>query len=138
MTFHRAYALAAFLIVTPFAAEAQGLVGGAERGADQGDRAAGPIGAIVGGAVGAAAGTVGGILGLDQRPRFHEYVVRENHPSYRYDHDPRNGDTLPDQGIEYYQVPAEYKVPPGLRYAIVNNHPVLVDPQTRRIVEILD
>jgi hypothetical protein len=44
----------------------------------------GPLGAIVGGAIGAAAGTVGGILGVDDRPRFREYVVRERRPSYRY------------------------------------------------------
>jgi hypothetical protein len=133
-----AIALAAALVATPLAAQAQGLVVGAERGAAQGDRAAGPVGAVVGGAVGAAAGTVGGILGLDERPRFREYAIHEHHPSYRYTEDFRDGAILPEQGVEYYEVPPEYRVRPGLQYAIVNDHPVLVDPQTRRIVEILD
>lgn len=131
-------AVVAALLALPAAAQAQGLVNGAERGAEQGDRAAGPIGGIVGGAVGAAAGTVGGILGVDERPRFHEYVVREHVPSYHYDHDLRVGEVLPESGIRYYAVPSEYRVSPNYRYAVLNDHPVLVDPVTRRIVEVLD
>ena len=50
--------------VLPFAAEAQGLVGGARQGASEGGRDAGPIGAVVGGAVGAGVGTVNGALGI--------------------------------------------------------------------------
>jgi len=133
-----AVALAAVLVATPLAVQAQGLVGGAERGAAEGDRAAGPVGAVVGGAVGAAAGTVGGILGVDERPRFREYALHEHHHSYRYSDDFRVGAVLPAQGVEYYPVPPEYRVRPGLEYAIVNDHPVLIDAQTRQIVEILD
>jgi hypothetical protein len=131
-------AVVAALLVSPLAAQAQGLIGGAERGAETGARAAGPVGGIVGGAVGAAAGTVGGILGVEERPRFRQYVVREHHPSYHYDQDLRDGAILPERGVEYYDVPAEYKVRPGYRYTIVNDRAVLVDPTTRRIVEILD
>ncbi len=126
------------LLTLPVAAQAQGLVGGAERGADRGERAAGPIGGIVGGAIGAATGTVGGVLGIDERPRFREYVVREHHPSYRYDEDVRTGAILPERGVSYYDVPTEYRVRPGYRYTVVNDRPVLVDPVTRRIVEVLD
>jgi hypothetical protein len=75
------------LLALPVAAQAQGTVRGMERGAAQGDREAGPLGAVVGGTVGAVAGTIGGILGVEDRPRFREYVVRERHPSYRYDND---------------------------------------------------
>jgi hypothetical protein len=124
-------------LALPIAAHAQGTVRGAQEGADQGNRAAGPIGAIVGGAVGAATGTVGGILGVDDRPRFREYVVRERVPSYRYDNDFRVGAVLPESGVTYYDVPPEYHVT-GYRYTYVNDHPVLVDPRTRRIVEIVD
>ncbi|HEY6834468.1 MAG TPA: DUF1236 domain-containing protein [Pseudolabrys sp.] len=124
-------------LALPIAAQAQGTVRGAQEGADQGNRAAGPIGAIVGGAVGAATGTVGGILGVDDRPRFREYVVRERVPSYRYDNDFRVGAVLPESGVTYYDVPPEYHVT-GYRYTYVNEHPVLVDPRTRRIVEIVD
>ena len=124
-------------LALPVAAQAEGTVRGAQEGAAEGGRAAGPIGAIVGGTVGAAAGTVGGILGVDTRPRFREYVVRERHPSYSYREEIRVGAVLPESGVTYYEVPAEYKAP-GYRYTIVNDRPVLVEPRTRRIVEIID
>jgi hypothetical protein len=124
-------------LALPVAAQAQGTVRGAQEGAATGDRAAGPIGAIVGGTVGAAVGTVGGILGVEERPRFRDYVVHERHPSYRYDSDFRVGAELPEAGVTYYDVPAEYHVS-GYRYTYVNDHAVLVDPRTHRIVQIID
>src|SRR3954464_7957129 len=124
-------------LALPLAAQAQGTVRGAEEGAAEGGRAAGPIGAIVGGAVGAATGTVGGILGVDDRPRFREYVVRERRPSYRYREEVRVGVVLPEEGVTYYEVPAEYNAP-GYHYTYVNERPVLVEPRTRRIVEIIE
>jgi hypothetical protein len=128
---------AILLAALPVVAQAQGTIQGAERGARDGDRAAGPIGAIVGGTVGAAVGTVGGILGVEDRPRFREYVVRERHPSYRYDSEFRVGAELPEAGVTYYDVPADYHVT-GYRYTYVNDHAVLVDPRTHRIVQIID
>jgi hypothetical protein len=125
------------LLALPVAAQAQGTVRGAERGAAQGERSAGPLGAVVGGTVGAVAGTIGGILGVEDRPRFREYVVRERHPSYRYDNDFRVGAMLPESGVTYYDVPADYHIN-GYRYAYVNDHAVLVDPRTHRIVQIID
>jgi hypothetical protein len=124
-------------LALPFAAQAQGTVRGAQEGARQGERDAGPIGAVVGGAIGAAVGTVGGILGVEDRPRFRTYVVNERHPSYRYDSEFRVGAELPDVGVSYYDVPSEYHVT-GYRYAYVNDHAVLVDPRTHRIVQIID
>ena len=44
---------------------------------------------------------------------------------------------LPEQGVTYYEVPAEYHVT-GYRYTYVNDRPVLVEPRTRRVVEIID
>jgi hypothetical protein len=125
------------LAALPVAAQAQGTVRGAQEGAEAGGRAAGPLGAVVGGTVGAATGTVGGILGVEDRPRFREYVVREHIPSYRYEQELRVGAVLPDHGVTYYDVPAEYHVT-GYRYTYVNEHPVLVEPRTRRVVEIID
>ena len=125
-------------LALPFAAQAEGTIRGAEEGAAVGGNAAGPLGAIVGGAVGAATGTVGGILGVDDRPRFREYVVRERRPSYRYDNDVRVGVVLPESGVTYYDVPAEYHAPVGYRYTVVNSRPVLVEARTRRIVEIYE
>src|ERR1700758_5007751 len=87
-------AVGSLLLVALFAgspASAQGTVRGAQEGAAEGGRAAGPVGAVVGGAVGAATGTIGGILGVQDRPRFREYVVREKRPSYRYQQDVRVG-----------------------------------------------
>ena len=125
------------LLALPVAAQAQGTVRGAQEGARQGEHDAGPLGAVVGGTVGAVAGTIGGILGVEDRPRFREYVVRERHPSYRYDNDFRVGAMLPESGVIYYDVPAEYHVT-GYRYTYVNDHAVLVDPRTHRIVQIID
>jgi hypothetical protein len=121
-------------LLLPMAAHAQGTIRGAEEGAHEG----GPIGAIIGGTVGAAAGTVGGILGVEERPRFREYVVHERHPSYRYEGDVRVGAVLPERGVVYYDVPAEYHVRGDYRYAYVNDRPVLVEPRSRRIVEIIE
>jgi len=116
---------------------AQGTIGGAAEGADAGGRAGGPVGAIIGGTVGAATGTVNGILGIDTRPRFREYVVRERVPSYHYDSDVRVGVVLPEEGVTYREVPAEFKAP-GYRYTYVNDRPVIVEPRTRRIVEVIE
>ena len=124
-------------LTLPMTAQAQGTLRGAEEGAAAGGQAAGPLGAIVGGTIGAATGTVGGILGVEERPRFREYVVRERRPSYRYSGEVRVGVVLPESGITYYEVPAEYHAP-GYRYTYVNDRPVLVEPRTRRIVEIID
>jgi hypothetical protein len=122
----------------PVSSYAQGTIRGAEEGAAAGDRAAGPVGAVVGGAVGAAAGTVGGILGVEERPRFREYVVREHHASFRYGEEVRVGAVLPARGVTLYEVPREYHVRPGYRYAVVNDVPVIVEPRSRRIVEIVE
>jgi hypothetical protein len=129
-------AASAIALSLPLAAQAQGTLRGAERGAQEGADAAGPVGAIVGGAVGAATGTVGGILGVDDRPRFRQYVTRERRSSYAYDGDVRVGTVLPSSGVTYYDVPDEYNAR-GARYTIVNERPVLVD-RSRRIVEVIE
>jgi Protein of unknown function (DUF1236) len=138
MTFKHTMAIAAvFVTFGVGAAQAQGAPRGAAEGAAAGDAAAGPVGAAIGGVVGGVTGGIAGILGVDTRPRFHEYVVRQQHPSYYYDGDVRVGVVLPPAEIQYYEVPAEYGVR-GYEYTIVDNHVVLVEPRTRRIVEIVD
>ncbi len=121
----------------PAIVSAQGVPGGVERGAREGERAAGPVGAIVGGTVGGVVGGVAGILGADQRPRFHSYVVEQRRPSYRYQDNVAVGVVLPEDGVTYYDVPSEYGVR-DYRYTVVNDRTVLVDPRTRRIVQIVD
>lgn len=128
---------ATLMLAAPLAVHAQGTIPGAERGAAEGGAAAGTIGGIVGGAVGAATGTVGGILGVEDRPRFRSYVQERGYRSYRYGEDVRVGAVLPEVGVTYYDVPAEYHVRPGYRYTIVNEDTVIVDPHTHRIVEVV-
>jgi hypothetical protein len=121
----------------PAVASAQGVPGGIEQGARDGERAAGPVGAVVGGAVGGVVGGVAGVLGIDQRPRFKTYVVEQRRPSYRYSNDLAVGVVLPEDGVTYYDVPEEYGVQ-GYRYTVVNDRTVLVDPRTRRVVQIVE
>jgi len=128
---------AAIFLALMSAATAQGVVGGAERGAHDGNRAAGPVGGVVGGVVGAVGGGIAGLLGIDQQPRFREYSVREHHESYAYDRPVVVGAILPGQGVIYYEVPAEYGAQ-DYRYTIVNGRTVLVDMETRRIVQVIE
>jgi hypothetical protein len=130
-------AATAVLLALPVAANAQGVIRGAEDGIHEGNRAAGPVGGVVGGAVGAVTGGVSGLLGADQRPRFRSYVDRENHDSYAYDRPVAVGTVLPGSGVSYYDVPPEYGVS-DYRYAIVNGETVLIDPRTHRIVQIVE
>ena len=130
-------AFIAALAFVPMAASAQGVPGGVERGAREGERAAGPVGAIVGGTVGGVVGGVEGILGVDERPRFRSYVVEQRRPSYHYQGDVRVGAVLPEAGVPYYEVPQEYGAR-GYRYTVINDRPVLVEPRTRRIVEVIE
>ncbi len=132
-------ATAAFVVaIAPYAVHAQGTVRGAQEGAATGERAAGPLGAVVGGTVGAATGTIGGILGVQDRPRFREYVEREHRPSFHYRGDVRVGVVLPERGVRFYAVPPDYHVQPGYRYAVINDQAVIVDPRSRRIVEVIE
>ena len=124
-------------LALPVTAQAQGTVQGSQEGAAAGARAAGPVGAVIGGTVGAVTGTIGGILGVQDRPRFREYVVREKLPSYTYSEELRVGTVLPEAGVTYYDVPAEYHVQ-GYRYAYINGQPVLVEPTSRRVVQIIE
>ncbi|KRE15633.1 hypothetical protein ASE66_12360 [Bosea sp. Root483D1] len=70
-------------------------------------------------------------------PRFQRYVVEQRPTSYSYDQPVIVGTTLPATGVTYYPVPAEYGVS-AYRYTVVNNRPVLVEPGTRRIVQVIN
>jgi hypothetical protein len=124
-------------VALPAVAQAQGVPGGIEHGSREGERAAGPVGAVIGGVVGGVVGGVTGVLGVDQRPRFHSYVVEQRRPSYHYGEDVRVGAVLPESGVTYYDVPPEYGVH-DYRYTVVNDRTVLVDPRTHRIVEVVE
>ena len=79
-----AFAALSLLMATPIAADAQGLVGGAEQGYHAGDRALGPVGGVVGGAVGAGVGTVNGALGIHPRYYHHRCFYRYGRRVCRY------------------------------------------------------
>lgn len=132
-----AIALLSASALVPTIASAQGVPGGIERGAREGERAAGPVGAIVGGTIGGVVGGVAGVLGVDQRPRFRTYVTSQNRVSYQYRDNLAVGVVLPNDGVTYYDVPEEYGAR-GYRYTVVNGRTVLVEPGTRRVVEIIE
>lgn len=129
--------IAAMTLAWAGSAQAQGLERGAQEGANRGEMIAGPLGAVVGGAVGAAVGTANGILGVDRRARFRVYALGERRPSFAYAGPVRVGTILPEDGVVYYDVPTEFALP-NYNYTVVNDHPVLVDPRSRRVVEIID
>ncbi len=131
-------AVVAALLATPLAAQAQGVAGGAEKGAAQGNAAAGPVGGVVGGVAGGVTGGVTGLLGADQSPGFRDYALREHRSAFHFDQRLEPGVRLPLAGVTYYPVPPEYGVSPRYRYTIVNDHAVIVDPTTRRIVQVID
>ena len=116
-----------------YAQSPSGAAAGAVGGAAVGGAVGGPAGAAVGAATGAA---VGGLTG-EQRTRFRTYARGAGRPSYRYAEPLRAGVVLPETGVTYYDVPEEYAVT-NYQYTIVNDQPVLVEPRTRRVIEVIE
>ena len=73
----------------------------------------------------------------EQRPAFREYVIRERVPTYTVPDRVVVGGVLPETGVTYYDVPQTFGVTP-YRYTVVNGETVLVEPRSRRIVQIVD
>ena len=65
-------------------------------------------------------------------------MTTQSVPSYTYKEEVRVGAVLPESGVTYYEVPAEYRVRPGYRYTVVNDRPVIVEQRSRRIVQVID
>jgi len=106
----------AFAISAPIAAQAQGeMTTGLARG-----------GTVV-------------VEGIDQEqlPAFREYVVRERIPNYSVPDRVIIGTVLPEDGVTFYDVPQTYGTT-TYRYTVVNGRTVLVEPRTRRIVQIVE
>jgi hypothetical protein len=107
------------------------------------------IAAAIGAPIAAQAqGTVGVVRGdsvivdsdgiaVAQRPAFREYVIRERVPTYTIPDRVIVGGVLPEAGITYYDVPQTYG-PTTYRYTVVNGQTVLVEPRTRRIVQVVE
>ena len=76
-------------------------------------------------------------ISVDRRPAFREYVVRERVPNYTIQDRVIVGGVLPEAGITYYDVPQTYG-PTPYRYTVVNGQTVLVEPRSRRIVQVVE
>ena len=106
-------------------------VSGAAGGAVTGAIVGGPVGAAVGGVVGAIAGTA-----IDPPPReVVTYVEEQPVPAEPVvvEHDIVVGKPMPET-VVLTAVPQA----PQYAYAIVNEQRVIVDPQTRVIVQVVD
>jgi hypothetical protein len=73
----------------------------------------------------------------EQRPAFREYVQRERVPTFTIPDRIAVGAVLPEAGITYYDVPQTYASTP-YRYTVVNGSTVLVEPRSRRIVQVVE
>jgi hypothetical protein len=113
-----AIAAIAGTIALPLSARAQGVV----------TTGAAPGGVVVDENLGIAA---------EQRPAFREYIVRERVPDYTIPERVVVGGVLPEAGVTYYDVPQTFGVTP-YRYTVVNGRTVLVEPRSRRIVQVID
>jgi hypothetical protein len=76
-------------------------------------------------------------IAVDQRPAFREYIIRERVPSYTIPDRVIVGGVLPETGVTYYDVPQTFGVMP-YRYTVVNGRTVLVEPRSRRIVQVVE
>ena len=126
---HLVVSLIAATLLSSGAAFAQSTtVEGAANGARAGGDVGGPIGAMVGGTVGAAVGA-----GLEIPNAVITSIEGERAPSVVVRERVVVGEPLPPE-VELRPVPryTEY------RYAVVNNRRVIVDPQTRRVIKIIE
>ena len=90
------------------------------------------VGAAIAGPVGAVAGAT---IGAINAGALSSYVATHTSPSYVYQGDVVVGATLPS-GVTYYRVPTDYYAP--AYYAVVNGHTVLVDPNSGKILQVMN
>jgi hypothetical protein len=76
-------------------------------------------------------------IAVDQRPAFRQYIVRERVPNYTIPDRVIVGGVLPETGVTYYDVPQTFGATP-YRFTVVNGQTVLVEPRSRRIVQVID
>jgi hypothetical protein len=76
-------------------------------------------------------------IAAEQFPAFRDYVVRERIPDYSIPGSVVVGTVLPDVGVTFYDVPPSFAATP-YRYTIVNGETVLVEPRSRRVVEVIE
>jgi hypothetical protein len=79
----------------------------------------------------------GPTIAVEQRPAFRDYVVEQRVPAFSIPDRVVVGSTLPETGITYYDVPQRFGAT-TYRYTVVNGETVLVEPRSRRIVEVMN
>jgi hypothetical protein len=80
---------------------------------------------------------IGDGIAVEQRPAFREYIIHEQVPDYTIAERVEIGTVLPDTGVTVYDVPQRFGQTTG-RYTVVNGETVLVEPRSRRIIQIID
>lgn len=107
-----------------------GAIAGATTGAIAGALIAGPIGAVVGGVAGAATGSVTEAV-IDPPETVRTYITSNQVDPIFLDGEVVVGAGLPDT-VELREIP-DYEY----RYVYINGQPVLVEPESRRIVYVV-
>jgi hypothetical protein len=77
------------------------------------------------------------MITVERRPEFREYVTRERVPNYVIPDRVVVGTVLPESGVTYYDVPQRFGATP-YRYTVVNGETVLVEPRSRRIIQVVE
>jgi uncharacterized protein YraI len=109
---------------------ATGAISGGVTGAVAGALIAGPVGAVVGGGAGAIGGAAAGTV-IDPPERVRTYVSSNQVDPVYLDGEVVVGAGLPET-VALREIP-EYEY----RYVYVNGQPVLVEPESRRIVYVI-
>jgi hypothetical protein len=116
--------------IAPVAMAQQGTVNGAAGGAVTGAIVGGPVGAAIGGVAGAIVGSA-----IDPPPqRVVTYVEQQPMPTQRVVVQERIvvGQAVPET-VVLSQIPEA----PEYSYTVVNEERVIVDPRTRKVVQII-
>lgn len=117
----------AIVALTPTLCFAQASTGAAE-GAATGAAVGGPVGAVVGGVVG---GTVG--LATEVPADVLSFVTRERVPSVAYREEIVVGAPVRRE-VQLRTIPRHK----DYRFAVINNKRVIVEPKSRRIIQIVE
>lgn len=79
----------------------------------------------------------GGGITQEQRRAFRDYVATERVPSFTVSQRIAVGSVLAEEGVSLYDVPQRFGATP-YRYTVVNGETVLIDPRSRRIMQVID
>jgi Protein of unknown function (DUF1236) len=84
---------------------------------------------------GPASSAIGGLT-LEDKSYMREYHSKRKYPSIKYEDEISVGRILPETG-SYYPIEGRQSLD-GYKYAVINNKTVIIDSNTRRIIEIID